>query len=96
MVESGILSQNEIPLYGSSRLGQRTFAPGVRDISNTLDDSKLDRTRGQRYYEQSNHLEDRRGHAISRRDCMSTGTSKGREPQVRGEGDYHFSNHLHS
>lgn len=56
LLENNALSQNEVNLYGSSRLGQRTFASVDRTIGNVANALKLSRNRGERYYEASNHL----------------------------------------
>lgn len=54
-----IISQKEVPLYGSSRIGlqkfsDRTFGGGTSD--STVPGLLIGSTRGQKYYEQSNHL----------------------------------------
>ena len=48
-------TQKEVPLYGSSRLGQRNFANKML-FSSTPPDEAYVRTRGRKFFELSNHL----------------------------------------
>ncbi len=51
---SGNLTQDEVPLYGSSRLGQRMFSDRIMNVEQRPPDPR--RIRGDKVYELSNHL----------------------------------------